>query len=216
VSDFATETLDTAKTTCVNPLVRSVPHLVGRVDSSSEMMSRAGNRGMDAGSRLGQALAAGAVVAFLCGAAAGLAESQTLPNCTFANGLQTGPSPRVIPGGVIVSLYIENTRGRADCRFRSTVTLTILHREWRWALRVTGNPSQVRVDRIVPKRSVLRISWVWRNWCNAQLTAVGTLKCVPHARAVPQYWKGRFRSPACINRGRGSTLTGYSIETLGR
>jgi hypothetical protein len=157
-------------------------------------------------------LTCAALVAAICAAAAS-ATLQSIAPCTFANGLQSGPSARPIPAGMVISLHVENIRGRSDCRFREALALSLLARDTRLLLPVRGNPAPLRViDRIVPKGAVLRISWLWRNWCRRSVTAVGSL--ASGAAAVRQTWVSLFPSPACRDRRRPSTLATYGLTIL--
>jgi hypothetical protein len=131
--------------------------------------------------------------------------------CTFAHGLQSGPWTRRVPTGVVISVRIENTRGRSACRFRSDIDLALLGDETRLLLPVRGNPTSiVAVNRIVPRTAVLDVSWLWRNWCREPLTAVGSLEST--STAGPPAWVGLFRSPGCRDRGRASTLAFYGVR----
>jgi hypothetical protein len=144
-------------------------------------------------------------------AGAGSAASATRAPCTFAHGLQSGPWTRRIPGGVVISIRIENIRGRTACRFRSKIDLALLGHETRLLLPVRGNPTRaLAVDRVVPRRSVLDVSWLWRNWCGRRLTAVGSLAST--SEAGPPEWVGRFASPACSDRRSPSTLAFYGFR----
>ncbi len=145
--------------------------------------------------------------------AAAFATPQSIAPCTFANGLQSGPSARHAPAGMVISLHVENTRGRSDCRFRETLALSLLGKETRLLLPVRGNPAPLRaIDHIVPKGAVLRISWLWRNWCRHPLTAVGSL--ASGATAVRQQWVSLFPSPKCRDRRGASTLAAYGLTIL--
>jgi hypothetical protein len=140
--------------------------------------------------------------------AASAASAAAAAPCTFAHGLQTGPWTRRVAGGLLISLRIENTRGRAACRFRNTVDLALLGDETRLLLPVRGNPTRlVAVNRVVPRRAVLDLSWVWRNWCRPPLRAVGSIEST--SGAGPPAWVSLFRSPGCRDRGRPSTLAFY-------
>ena len=111
----------------------------------------------------------------------------------------------------MISLRIENTRGRSACRFRSKVDLALLDNETRWLLPVRRNPTRlVAVDRVVPRRAALDVSWVWRNWCQRPLRAVGSMEST--SGAGPPEWVGLFRSPGCSDRGRPSTLAFYGVR----
>ena len=141
------------------------------------------------------------------------AASETLAPCSFAHGLQVGPWTRRISGGVVISLRIENTRGRSACRFRSRVGLALLEDETRLLLPVRGNPTpEWAVDRVVPKGTMVDVSWLWRNWCRHRLTAAGSLSTT--AAAGPPSWLGLFRSPGCSNRRRASTLAAYRLKIV--
>jgi hypothetical protein len=59
---------------------------------------------------------------------------------------------------------------------------------------------------------VLRISWLWRNWCRRPLTAVGDL--TKGKFAVTQRWVSLFHSPACADSQRPSTLVTYGLRIL--
>jgi hypothetical protein len=156
--------------------------------------------------------ATAAVAAALCATAASASPQAVVP-CTYANGLQSGPGFRRIPGGLVISLRVENTRGRSNCRFRAKVTIALLADETRLLLPVRGNPAPLwAVDRTVPKGTALDVSWLWRNWCRHRLTAVGSLAST--ATAVPQEWVGLFRSPGCRDRGRPSTVAAYRLEIV--
>ena len=133
------------------------------------------------------------------------------PRCTFAHGLQHGPWARRAAGGVVISLRIENTRGRSACRFRSRVDLALLGDATRLVLPVRGNPTRlVAINRVVPRSAVLDVSWVWRNWCRRPLRAVGSMASTSDAN--PQEWVSLFRSPGCSDRGRPSTLAFYGAR----
>jgi hypothetical protein len=114
---------------------------------------------------------------------------------------------------MVISLHVENTRGRSDCRFREALALSLVAKETRPLLPVRGNPAPLRaVDRTVPKGAVLRISWLWRNWCRLPVTAVGSL--ASGATAVRQQWVSLFPSPGCRDRRRPSTLAPYGLTIL--
>lgn len=177
--------------------------------------SRAAHPRDDGSGRYGRSVrafaCAGALVA-VCSAAAS-AGGRAIAPCTFANGYQSGPSSAGTAAGNVISLHVENTRGRADCRFRATLALSLLGANTRVLLPVRGNPARPRnVDRIVLKGTVLRISWLWRNWCRRPLTAVGDL--AKGRAAVTQRWVSLFRSPACANRRRPSTLAASGLSVL--
>jgi hypothetical protein len=146
-------------------------------------------------------------------AAAAAASARSLAPCTFANGLQTGPSARHIPGGIVISLYVENTRGRSGCRFRAKVALSLREDATRLLLPVRGNFAPPRaVNTAVAKGAVLRISWLWRNWCR-RVAAVGYVESMRDG-ADRQEWVGRLASPPCRDRRRPSTLAAYGLKIL--
>jgi hypothetical protein len=155
--------------------------------------------------------AAGLAAATYPRSIAASAASAAAAPCTFAHGLQTGPWTRRVAAGLVISLRIENTRGRTACRFRSKVDLALLGDESRLLLPVRGNPTRlVAVDRVVPRRAVLDVSWLWRNWCRPPLKAVGSMEST--SSAGPPEWIGLFRSPGCSDRARPSTLAFYGVR----
>ena len=145
--------------------------------------------------------------------ATGASGGRAVPLCTFANGYQHGPAAARTTAGTVISLYVENTRGRRACRFHATLALSLLGSGSRTLLDVSGNPGSLRqVDRTVPRGAVLRVSWLWGNWCRRPLTAVGDL--ASGETVVVQRWVGLLHSPTCANRRRTSRLVDYHIELV--
>lgn len=152
-------------------------------------------------------------LAALTVAAVAAAEPTAARPCTFANGLQHGPSSIRTTAGQVLSLNVENTKGRADCRFRAVLSLSLLDNTSRTLLAVRGNPGPLRrVDQVVPRGAVMRVSWLWRNWCGRPGRAVNDL--TRGATVITQRWVSVGPTPACVARGTPSTLRQYGTSVV--
>jgi hypothetical protein len=69
-------------------------------------------------------------------------------------------------GAAVISAWARLRAGRAPCRLRGSLTLTLLDAASNKPLSVAGNPSTTQVDQdVAAVQTATAPGWVWRNWC---------------------------------------------------